>query len=276
MNQQYDVRVFNTVADKANPTDYIGEYHINILCRGGNARFFIAEHSFTISSGDFVAWTIDAEVTGVVYSPDFNADVLLVSRNFLLENNPHSAWATKGYLYIKETPVFHLGDDDLAMLMVDFSRFKAQLGKAGHIFGREILGRLMQIFLYDLWNIFAAELSRLGSVNGTAANLFARFLDLVSQKSGEYRKVAFYADALCVTPKYLTEVVRKVSGRPASYWISGYAVQEIVSLLKRHDISISEISGRMNFNSPSHFSRYVKNELGVSPAEYRAGLINKR
>ena len=270
-----DVQVFDTSVDNCTPSDYIGKYHIHILCHSGKAQFTMSERIFTIMAGDFSAWTIDSEINDVLYSTDFKAEILLVSRNFLLENNPQSTWATKGYLCIKDNPVFHLTEDDMKLLSTDFNHFKDRLQRIDHIFRREILGRHMQIFLYDLWDIYAAEMSRHRSLNNNTANIFSRFLDLLRQHATESREVAYYADMLCVTPKYLSEVVRRASGKPASYWINGYAVQEIVALLRRQDITISEIATRLNFYSQSHFSRFVKNVLGVSPTEYRNNLENK-
>lgn len=270
-----DVLVFNTVADQCKPSDYIGKYHINILCRGGNALFTMSERTFTILAGDFLSWPIDSKITEMLYSPDFEADILLISKNFLRENNPQPSWATKWYLYVKDNPVFHLESAEMALLAYDFACLKSRLKKTDHIFCREILGRQMQIFLYDLWNIYASEIKRHKNLNNNTANIFARFLDLVRQRNTESREVAFYADLLCITPKYLSEVVRRASGKPASYWINGYAIQEIVVLLKRQDLTISEISSRLNFNSQSHFSRFVKNVLGVSPTAYRNQLEGK-
>ncbi|MDE6452413.1 MAG: helix-turn-helix domain-containing protein, partial [Odoribacter sp.] len=65
-------------------------------------------------------------------------------------------------------------------------------------------------------------------------------------------------------------------GKSASYWINGYASQEIVSMLKSPDMTLSEISDSMNFYSQSHFSRFVKKMLGVSPSEYRSELDKRR
>ncbi|WP_353936351.1 helix-turn-helix domain-containing protein [uncultured Bacteroides sp.] len=134
----------------------------------------------------------------------------------------------------------------------------------------------MQIFLFDLWNIYANEINRQEQLSNISANLFSCFLDLVRQRVTENREVGFYANLLCVTPKYLSEVVRKGSGKSVSYWINGYAMQEIVTMLKNSDITLSEISDRMNFYSQSHFSRFVKKMLGVSPSEYRSELDKKR
>ncbi|MDE6547425.1 MAG: helix-turn-helix domain-containing protein [Muribaculaceae bacterium] len=270
-----DVAVINTVHDKCLPSEFIGKYHIHILCNEGKMQFLMSDRVFTVYKGDFAVWTIDATVSEALYSPDFDADILLVSRNFLLENNPQSTWATKGYLYVKENPVFGLSQDEHCLLRSDFMRFKEQLARTNHIFRKEILGKLMQIFLYDLWDVYSTEINRHKSLNTNSANLFSRFLDLVRQKNSESREVAFYADMLCVSPKYLSEVVRKASGKPASYWINGYAIQEIIAMLKRHDLNVSEIAHRMNFYNQSHLSRFVKNMLGVSPTEYRANLENK-
>lgn len=270
-----DVVVLNSIKDKCLPSDYLGKYHIHILCNSGKVQFVMTDRIFSIVKGDFAVWTIDAVITEMLYSPYFDADILLVSRNFLLENNPQSTWATKGYLYIKENPVFSLSETDFKILLSDFVRFKEQLARTNHIFRREILGRLMQIFLYDLWDVYASEINRHRSLNSNTANLFSRFLDLVRLKNSESREVAYYADKLCVTPKYLSEVVRKASGKPASYWINGYTLQEIIAMLKRQDMTVSEIAVRMNFYNQSHFSRFVKNMLGVSPTEYRDNLENK-
>lgn len=83
------------------------------------------------------------------------------------------------------------------------------------------------------------------------------------------REVEFYADKLCASAKYLSEVVKKSSGHPASYWINGYAIQEILSLLKQPDLTFAEISHQMNFYNPAHFTRFVKKQTGDSPTELR-------
>ena len=92
---------------------------------------------------------------------------------------------------------------------------------------------------------------------------------LVQQNVLTEREVAWYADRLCITPKYLSQVCRTMTGLPASQWIQFYASFELVSLLNDTSKTLSEISDLMNFENISHFSRYVKKMLGKSPSEYR-------
>ena len=143
-------------------------------------------------------------------------------------------------------------------------------GKQTHVSQKDdlVIGRVMQIFLYDLWTVYSAEMSQM-ETNDNAARIFLRFLSLVQQDCRQQRDVAYYADKLCITSKYLSQVSRSVSGLPASEWITYYATFELVSLLNDQSKTLTEVADLMNFETASHFSRYVKKLLGKSPSEYR-------
>ena len=85
----------------------------------------------------------------------------------------------------------------------------------------------------------------------------------------EHRDVAWYASELCVTPKYLSEICKRVSGQSANYWINRYTAMELSHLLKDRSLTLTDIADRFNFASLSHFSRYVQNNLGASPSSFR-------
>ncbi|MED9800693.1 MAG: helix-turn-helix domain-containing protein, partial [Prevotella sp.] len=90
--------------------------------------------------------------------------------------------------------------------------------------------------------------------------------------NGEYmrnRSLSHYASRLCVTPHYLSEICKKISGKTASYWIDRFTMQEITRLLRQKELSLTEIAERMNFSSMSYFSRFVQKRIGLSPSEYR-------
>ena len=83
------------------------------------------------------------------------------------------------------------------------------------------------------------------------------------------REVAFYADKLCITPKYLSQISRTITRLPASQWITYYATFELVTLLNDSSKTLTEIIDLMNFGTASFFSRYARKTLGKSPSEYR-------
>ena len=271
-----DVLLYNTAVDKCFPSDFLGQYHIHILGLKGKAQFAFANQTFLIKENDFVIWQLGSEIGDVRYSADFEADFLLVGRQFLMEYNPETLWATKAYVYIKRNPIFHLDAREMALVEADFRALHQRVHFKEHLFYKEILGRKIQIFLFDLWHIYEEELKKQEVLSNTSAGLFNRFMDLVRQFSCESREVNFYSDKLCVTPKYLSGIVRKGSGYPASYWINAFAAQEIVRLLKNTDMPMQEISDRLHFYNLSHFSRFTKRMLGLSPTAYREKFSENR
>ena len=93
----------------------------------------------------------------------------------------------------------------------DFSLFRLRFAQPDTPFKEEVIGRVMQIFLYDLWTVYSSEMSQM-ETNDNAARIFLRFLSLVQKDCRQQRDVAYYADLLCITPKYLSQVSRSVSG----------------------------------------------------------------
>ncbi len=98
---------------------------------------------------------------------------------------------------------------------------------------------------------------------------FSRFMKLLSIHYKQERKVDFYASRLCVTSKYLSFMVKKVSGKTPSRWVDEVVMEEIDYLLKNSTISIKEIAYQMNFANISFFGKFVKRYTGVSPHRYR-------
>lgn len=263
-----DVLFFNTVEDKCMPSDFKSDYHLHILCNEGRASFYFNGHQFNIQPHDLVIWQMSSEIEDVHYSDDFDADFLAVSKDYLGQFNPEMIWATKGFIFIKLNPVYHLQEEEWQVCKNDFESLKFRLHQ-NHIFRYDIIGRLLQILLFDMWNFYSKEIEQMRFGNNTALT-FMRFLDEVGKNCKKQRDVAFYSDKLCITPKYLSEICRKVSNISASEWISYYTKHELVKMLNNTGLSLSEISDSMNFNNQSHFSRYTKKLLGVSPSEYRS------
>ena len=99
--------------------------------------------------------------------------------------------------------------------------------------------------------------------------VFDQFIKLVSQNYTVHRNVGFYADKLCLTPKYLSKLIRDTSGRSAPDWIDSYVVLEAKNLLKYSNATIKEIVYTLNFPNQSVFYKFFKARTGMTPTEYR-------
>lgn len=103
-------------------------------------------------------------------------------------------------------------------------------------------------------------------------DLFKRFIALLQEHHRREHFCSFYASQLCVTPKYLTTVVKNVSGRSASKWVDSFLLEEIRYLLKATGMSMAEIAWQLNFSNTSFFGKYVRGRVGMSPTALRASL----
>ena len=93
-------------------------------------------------------------------------------------------------------------------------------------------------------------------------------MQLLKEHYTTQRKIGFYADKLCMTPKYLSQVIHAVSGRHAGDWIRDYVILEAKALLKSRQYTIQQVSDMLNFPNQSFFGTYFKKTVGCSPLTY--------
>lgn len=138
---------------------------------------------------------------------------------------------------------------------------------------REAIYSVMSSVFYMLSGIWARQASDLRENASVATNrsrmIFDQFIKLVSQNYARHRNVGFYADKLCLTPKYLSKLIKDTSGRSAPEWIDSYVVLEAKNLLKYSNAAIKEIVYTLNFPNQSVFYKFFKARTGQTPSEYR-------
>lgn len=269
-----DYQIINIRKDGIKPDAFHGDYHIHLLGKAGRMDFMLGNRTFSVHEGDLLVWQMSTDFKDVRYSDDFDAEMLLVSSPFLALYNPEQVWATRGYLYIKSHPVFHLENGDRILMETDFRAFRLRIGTAMKLFNEEIVGEMLRIFLYDLWNVYSDEIER-AQIDDITSRHFLRFLMLVQQRCTEQREVGWYARELGLAPKYLSEISKDITGKPASDWIETYTGHELIKLLSDTRLTLTDITDRLHFSSQAMLTRYMKRTVGKTPTEYRKQIIRQ-
>ncbi len=114
--------------------------------------------------------------------------------------------------------------------------------------------------------------SEKGQPRQSADHLYRRFSALLIESFPKPREVRWYAEALAVSPKYLTRVVRQISGKCPTEWLNEAIMADVRTSLIHTDESIKEISARLGFDNPAFFGKYVKKHSGLTPKQLRAYL----
>ena len=273
-----DIIYFNISRDGKDLNDYKGVFNIFMLCNKNRVTFHQGNVRYTADSGDFVVWLSTKPCDRIDYSDQTDADVLLVSDYFLDLYRPNQVSDARGYEYQTINPILRSSltllarertilEDDFKIILRHSYTFQGYLGE-------QIAGTLLRVLLYDLWTFFS-QLAMKYQDEGLPSPHFARFLLEARYNCSKHRDVAWYANKIGVTPKYLTEISKDATNRPAGDWIDEYAAIILRKELSAENLSLTELAKEMNFSSLPAFTRYVKRVLGCSPSEFRDSLKKK-
>ena len=133
-----------------------------------------------------------------------------------------------------------------------------------------VMQAIIQAVLFDVLSLIDNKVdSEEADAPSHGKTLFNDFLRLLAAKEVKHMPVDNYASELNITPKYLTMLCTKYSGKPASDWIAQYTKEDIRYHLLHTDLSVKEIASKLGFPNISFFGSYVRRHFGVSPTQLR-------
>lgn len=264
----FDGIVFVDTLQEFNTLQYTGR-GIHILCSKGNMGFTFQDTRYHIAAGDYVILPNATLVSDFSEGEDFQGILMSLSDSFITSIAIRSNYGIIGHLSLLQNPVMKLSSHHFHVCRDVMQYIRKRMEDKEHLFREELLGSLLTAHILDLYDIHARSQEAI-QISEPITSLLRKFIEMLY--NGEYirnRDLDFYASRLCITPHYLSEICKKVSGKPATYWIDRFTIQEITHLLRRKDLSLTAIAERMNFSSVSYFSRYVQKRIKVAPSEYR-------
>ena len=243
-----------------------------ILCIGGSATLTIDRRVYTAHKDDIIIGVPEVVVGDSEASPDLRYRGVFMSVEYAFKMLPLSVRSWNFKLFFDQNPVVRLDESGVGVFKQYYELLKSKQGDKHNPYRGNIVDALMQAWVFEFRQVFD-RIARLDPRPvSSAENIFGDFIDLLSTASPKPRSVAYYADRLNITPKYLSVVCKKVGGKNASKIIDAYVSKDIETLLKSSRKSIKEISNELAFPNTSFFGRYVKKNLGATPNELRRKL----
>lgn len=240
-----------------------------VFCSKGTAGFRINAKTYTMQPGDLFINIGEQAFEERKISNDFEGKTIIISRRFMQDSilGLHHLWPY--LLYILENPLLHLNQKEQEWVIDSYAQIVKRLNNTSHQYRREAIMSLLRVFYFDICNLLVRRNPTGGGSPLRSYDLFDKFIRLAGEKFKQERNVSWYSDQLCLTPKYLSEVVKAVSGKTAGQWITNLVIMEIKMLLRNTSMSIKEIAHEMNFPNQSFLGKYFKNITGISPSEFR-------
>lgn len=204
----------------------------------------------------------------------FKADVIAISPDFMRRINIDIKNMMPLFLKFVENHTLALTPEESRSMRGMIAQIERETRGPETHFSFDIVSGLIAATIYKVGDIMYHYLAEhpegQNNSHNRAEEYFKQFTHLLGEHFREERSVGFYARQLCITPKYLTTLIKRISGQSVSEWIDNYVILEAKTLLKYSTMSIQEIAYYLNFPNQSFFGSYFKRNTGMSPSQYKA------
>ena len=280
MNYTDDVIVFEKFGDFFQSTTKKGQWIVQqqfsemnmvvlLVCYRGTLMLRLNGHNYEATAGQGLALLPSAIIERLMVSPDVHI------RGFgfavtAMENMFHTYRHTwEEALSLNDNPKVLLSERQMQVAehLYQIVHLGQQMTDNRHYY--PMIRSLAQAMLYMLADIISRPANEGDATATVKEQHFKRFVQLLWSCGGKEREVAWYAEQMCITPKYLAVIVRESCGKTPLQLIHAYTTNIIIQRLRSTNLSIKEIARELNFTNDSFFGRYAKQHLGCSPRKYR-------
>jgi len=247
--------------------------HIILICTGGNTSLNIDLNEYRISENTIAIITPN-NILQMEGSPNAIGAIVGFEERFVRYIDINLRGLLPLFLQLQGHPVLHIPPEECRRMQEIVRNMADEMEHSkDQPYYDEIIRSYFDLLIYKLGNIVSRNIKENrpveSSVKSRNEEYFQRFIHELTGNYKSERSVGFYASRLCITPKYLTTLIKKVSGRSAAEWIDNYVILEAKNLLRYSTMSIQEVAYYLNFPNQSFFGKYFKHQTGMSPSAYK-------
>lgn len=210
--------------------------------------------------GEYRGMSDDTRIAVIAFASEYFRTALEIEATMSLQRKLYAS------------PLCHLTDKAMEELIAIYRLMKAKIAETDNPFRKGALLGYTQVLTYNGYkHLFASNSGDKKPKENTSRQqeLYTQFIHEVQKSYTKERSISYYAEKLCVTPKYLSQVIHKVSGRFAGDWITDFVILEAKALLKSRKYTVQQVADMLNFANQSFFGTYFKDKVGCSPSEYQ-------
>jgi AraC-like DNA-binding protein len=245
------------------------EYNAIVHCRKGLVQLEIGgNEKVRVHAGKLLLVPNRKMLQPMMVSTDVDIAILLISDHMLKRVLGPQIDIWNRAMYLKQTYVIDGQRWSDVSKAYSYGVFR---GENLQLFNDIVLAFLRVLLLIICEELLQTERILVSNDDSTDRNkkIFQQFLYILSHEQQKRQQVNYYAEKLCITPKYLSTVCRKVSGKSPIRWITDSVMEDSYQLLRNTDMTVKEISNKLGFPNSSFFGQYFREHAGTTPIEYR-------
>ena len=249
--------------------------YLVFLCYGGRIEIEINRHVHLLEACSMLVYTPHNVIRVHKVTPEpgkvVHYAMAAISANLMANSRINFSRIYQESLRFMENPSIPITLDEMAVCRKYFDIIVDVAGRPLPDIREAVITLISSTFYWagSLWQARVSEARKSVRDSYRAREVFEDFLHLAQEHHMKERSLGFYADRLYLSPKYLSKMVKNVSGRSAHDWIDTFVLREAQNLLKYSDLPIKQIVSQLNFPNQTTFYRFFKIQTGKTPTEYR-------
>jgi len=238
------------------------------ICLKGSATIQVNYRDFAVTEGDMFNYMPNQIFKVQERSDDFLIESLFLSADYVLQMP-----LVKDFDLLKKiatNPLQKINEETLHNMLEFHSLIAKYHRRTDNPYRENQTKALIFALLMEVAGLYSTSAAETPVAVSRQELLTDEFFRLMLENYRTERSVSYYADRMCLTPKYLSMTVKKITGHPISDWINEAVVIEAKRMLKVTDLTALQISEELNFPNPSFFGRFFKQYAGMTPLQYKA------
>lgn len=272
-----DVRVYGDDLAMSNGMDHLSLFSnpcridgvVIFICLSGELSCNVNTQPYHLKAGDMFINFNSSTIQATPHTR-FKASAALVSYSYLDRLHVDLGQKLNFYMGVRSNAVAHLNEADMAQFASLFNLIETNISDS-----RPGQDGIMDCLIQLLGRMMIRAARSSGHQDEPtrkplrSEQIFERFMELVTKHHGAKRSTAYFAEAMGLTPNYLSSMVKTCSGRSSSEWINEYTVTEAKLRLRFSDMSVQQIASLLDFPSQSAFGKFFKQHVGMNPNQFR-------
>ena len=244
-----------------------------IYCRQGTALITVDGLQYRLKQGQMFSYQEGSLIEECLASSD--ADLVLTGLSWELIEATEAlntvVWSIVDY--VRQSPIYTLSEEALSLTKIYHQQIYKLCHSPNPLFRDELLHIHIQALLYAFIREVGEELHQATPQDLTRASQQARlFFDLLAMRRGHIRSVSEIATLMNLTPKHLSRIIKEQTGETPIHFIHQYMMRAITQELRYSSKTAKEIAFQQGFSSLAFFGKFVKQQTGLTPTEYRKKL----
>lgn len=267
-----DIAIIDNVNDltELSPTRFRNNF-ISII-KHGKVQMKVNGQTVTLGENQLFFCPPNTSLTDFLFSPGLEFSAILLTDRIIASflRDKKSIWNETMYIYKMHVVSIQERDTEFLLNLLQSLHLLTQIKEDEYPYRAESIRGLVYSYIFGLCSILSAALPKKNDVKvAQNDNIFQQFLSVLNENRIPTNRVEDYASELNISPKYLSAVCRKVSGKTAKQWIKEHTMEEIRYYLMQTDLSVKQVADKTGFINDSFFCKFVRLNFGMTPMQLR-------